>query len=162
MSNPNYKIVVCGNAGSGKTTWLRRIRGYHFDPKYVPTLGVEVIPFLCMTNHGSYNINFWDMAGDPKFSGLGDGYMVNADACIIALDGSNTSPECNDYWKWHNMYKKMETSKPIITMQMKADMVKKGFMDLNISSKNDDAYCRRPIELVLRQITGFPDLRLIK
>jgi GTP-binding nuclear protein Ran len=157
MADPVCKVAICGNAGSGKTTWLKRVTGYEFDPKYIATLGVNVMPYRVETNYGWYTINFWDMAGDPKFGGLREGYMVQSDACIIALDGSNTSPDCNDYWKWYDMFRSVNQSTPVIPIQTKCEMSQEPTTVAKVSSKNG-SYIHRPVVLALRQITGYTNL----
>lgn len=86
-----FKIILVGAGGCGKTNFVKRLQKQNFDPKYIPTLGVEVEPVRFETNYGTYCLNVWDCAGDPKFGGLRDGYYVQADACIIMFD--LTSPE---------------------------------------------------------------------
>jgi len=160
MAHPVYKVVVCGNAGSGKTTWLERVIDGKFNSQYIPTLGVNVTPYRIQTNYGWCTINFWDMAGDSKFGGLREGYMVNPDACIIALDGSNTSPDCNDYWKWHDMYRSVNQPTPVIPIQTKCEMSQEPInltALAKVSSKNG-SYIYQPLVLALRQITGHPNL----
>lgn len=54
----NKKIVLIGNGGVGKTTWVKSIYG-NFDESYKPTLGVEVHPIT----YGDTRFNIWDTAG---------------------------------------------------------------------------------------------------
>ena len=52
---------------------------------YTPTLGVEVHPIA----HRGVVFNFWDLAGDERYEGLRDGYI------ILAFEGYN--PVFEDY-----------------------------------------------------------------
>jgi GTPase SAR1 family protein len=89
------KIVLIGDGGVGKTSYISRLQNTHCDKfmqKYIKTLGVNVEPVRLP--EFPYTFNFWDCAGDPQYTGLGDGYYVQADACIIMYTEDNQI----DYW----------------------------------------------------------------
>ncbi|CAE8625918.1 unnamed protein product, partial [Polarella glacialis] len=50
MSGPEFKLVLCGDGGVGKTTLVKRHLTGEFEKKYIPTLGVEVHPLKFTTN----------------------------------------------------------------------------------------------------------------
>ena len=78
-----YKVLLIGEGGCGKTAFVHRALSNQFEKRYIATLGVEVDPI-----HVSPSVvfNIWDCAGQEKFSGLGDGYYVGAQAVIFAFD----------------------------------------------------------------------------
>ncbi|CAA3010348.1 GTP-binding nuclear Ran-3 [Olea europaea subsp. europaea] len=41
---PSFKLVIVGNGGTGKTTFVKRPLTGEFEKKYEPTIGVEVHP----------------------------------------------------------------------------------------------------------------------
>jgi GTP-binding nuclear protein Ran len=69
-----YKLVLVGDGGVGKTTFVKRHLTGEFEKKYIATLGVEVHPMVFHTNHGPIRLNVWDTAGQEKLGGLRDGY----------------------------------------------------------------------------------------
>jgi hypothetical protein len=71
---PEFKLILVGDGGVGKTTFVRRHLTGEFEKRYVATLGVEVHPLLFHTNRGQIKFNVWDTAGQEKFGGLRDGY----------------------------------------------------------------------------------------
>ncbi len=73
---PTFKLVLVGDGGIGKTTFVKRHITGEFEKKYVATLGVEVHPIVFHTNRGPVRFNVWDTAGQEKFGGLRDGYYV--------------------------------------------------------------------------------------
>jgi len=86
---PQYKLILVGDGGVGKSAFLKRHLSGEFEKKYVATLGVEVHPLLFHTNYGPIKFNIWDCAGQEKFGGLRDGYYVGADAAILMFDVTN-------------------------------------------------------------------------
>merc|ERR1719421_1388865 len=83
---PEFKLVLVGDGGVGKTTFVKRHLTGEFEKKYIPTLGVEVHPPKFTTNCGDLSFNVWDTAGQEKFGGLRDGYYIQGQCAIIMFD----------------------------------------------------------------------------
>ena len=83
---PEFKLILVGDGGVGKTTFVKRHLTGEFHEKYVPTLGVEVHQLLFHTNRGPVKFNCWDTAGQTKFGGLRDGYYIQGQCAIIMFD----------------------------------------------------------------------------
>ena len=62
-AKPTFKLVLVGDGGVGKTTFVKRHLTGEFEKKYVATLGVEVHPLEFHTNRGQLVFNVWDTAG---------------------------------------------------------------------------------------------------
>ncbi|CAB4297275.1 unnamed protein product [Prunus armeniaca] len=73
---PSFKLVIVGDGGTGKTTFVKRHLTGEFEKKYEPTIGVEVHPLDFFTNCGKIRFYCWDTAGQEKFGGLRDGYYM--------------------------------------------------------------------------------------
>lgn len=87
-----YKIILVGDGGCGKTAWVSRLDaeqtgGKLFEQKYIPTMGADVVPIVARspTDGSQYIATIWDCAGQEKFSGLQDGYYIQAQAAIFAF-----------------------------------------------------------------------------
>ncbi len=63
QETPEFKLILVGDGGVGKTTFVKRHLTGEFEKKYVATLGVEVHPLLFHTNRGPIKFNVWDTAG---------------------------------------------------------------------------------------------------
>ncbi|RLN86733.1 hypothetical protein BBJ28_00012238, partial [Nothophytophthora sp. Chile5] len=99
---PEFKLILVGDGGVGKTTFVKRHLTGEFEKKYVDwyadhacrillycitaTLGVEVHPLTFHTNFGPIRFNCWDTAGQEKFGGLRDGYYIQGQCAIIMFD----------------------------------------------------------------------------
>lgn len=93
--NLTFKVVLVGEEGVGKTTWLKRLvvrsklQTDLFDLIYEPTLGVEVRQVHLRTSIGKITLNVWDTAGQERLSGLLDGYYLQANGAIVMADCTN-------------------------------------------------------------------------
>ncbi|XP_070681364.1 GTP-binding nuclear protein Ran-B1-like [Malus domestica] len=74
---PSFKLVIVGDGGTGKTTFVKRHLTGEFEKKYEPTIGVEVHPLDFFTNCGRIRFYFWDTAGQEKFGALRDGRYIH-------------------------------------------------------------------------------------
>ncbi|CAN1787274.1 GTP-binding nuclear protein Ran-3, partial [Linum perenne] len=83
---PSFKLVIVGDGGTGKTTFVKRHLTGEFEKKYEPTIGVEVHPLDFTTNRGKIRFYCWDTAGQEKFGGLRDGYYIHGHCAIIMFD----------------------------------------------------------------------------
>merc|ERR1719451_19300 len=83
---PQYKLVLVGDGGTGKTTFIKRHVEGEFTRAYNPTVGVNVRNLEFETDRGTIRFECWDTAGQEKFGGLRDGYYVNGHCAIIMFD----------------------------------------------------------------------------
>jgi hypothetical protein len=76
------KILLVGEARIGKTKLLLGHNGYvgrNGSHGYTPTMGVDVVP----VNVGNTHVNVWELAGDSRYQGSVDRYMIHARGAII-------------------------------------------------------------------------------
>ena len=60
---PQFKIVLVGDGGVGKTTFVKRHLTGEFEKRYIATIGAEVHPLVFHTSRGPIMLNLWDTAG---------------------------------------------------------------------------------------------------
>merc|ERR1711957_375213 len=110
---PEFKLVLVGDGGVGKTTFVKRHLTGEFEKKYIATLGVEVHPMPFFTNHGQIKFNVWDTAGQEKFGGLRDGYYIGGNCGIIMFDVCSRITYTN-VPKWYKNLPRVCESIPIV------------------------------------------------
>lgn len=92
-----FKIVVVGDSGVGKTILVKRLFGEPFDPKFISTCGASVHLLTCEKG----DLDIWDCAGNERFRGLDDQYYRNSDLALIcfSVDSTVTLQHCKDWFK---------------------------------------------------------------
>lgn len=91
------KIIIVGDAGVGKTNFVRMLKENGFEKKYIATVGAEVHPHS-FDGRNIYTI--WDVGGDPKYADLIDGYLNDVDMAIVMYDVNrkSTYESIHSYW----------------------------------------------------------------
>ena len=119
---PEFKLILVGDGGVGKTTFVKRHLTGEFEKKYVATLGAEVHPLVFHTSMGPIKFNVWDTAGQEKFAGLRDGYYIEAKCGIIMFDVTSRITY-KSVPNWHRDLVRVADEKiPIVLVGNKVDM----------------------------------------
>ena len=121
MQAPDFKVVLVGDGGVGKTTFIKRHLTGEFERKYNATIGVEVHPIRFFTNHGIINFNVWDTAGQEQFGVLKDGYYIGGDSAIIMFDVTSRITYKN-VPRWHRDIYHICDAIPIVLVGNKVDI----------------------------------------
>ncbi|KAL3756835.1 hypothetical protein ACHAWU_005097 [Discostella pseudostelligera] len=90
MANQNhdaYKVVIIGNGGVGKTTFIKRLMGINDNDiqtgRYIVTSAYARYDLHLNTNHGVVRFDVWDTSGQEPPGVLREEYYQNSDAGII-------------------------------------------------------------------------------
>ena len=118
---PEFKLVLVGDGGVGKSTFVKRHLTGEFEKKYIATLGVEVHPMPFFTNHGQIKFNVWDTAGQEKLGGLRDGYYIGGNCGIIMFDVCSRITYSN-VPKWYKDLTRVCENVPIVLVGNKVDV----------------------------------------
>jgi GTPase SAR1 family protein len=86
----NFKILIMGSRGSGKTMAVKKAVLKVTDNKYVPTITGKLYKY---TNTKNNELDIWDIGGTDPIPGISDGYCNNVNYLI--LFGINQQPYIN-------------------------------------------------------------------
>jgi len=176
VSVPNFKVVLVGDGGTGKTTFVKRYLSGAFERKYVPTLGAEVSPLDFHTNFGKLRINVWDTAGNEKLGGLRDGYYILSNGAVIFFDVTSRITYKN-VPNWYRDLERViggEVKVPMVLCGNKVDVKdrkvtpkqinfhrKKNIHYIELSAKAN-FNIEKPFLYILRKLVGEPSLHLVE
>jgi len=118
---PEFKLVLVGDGGVGKTTFVKRHMTGEFEKKYNATVGVEVHPLQFQTNRGMIIYNVWDTAGQENFGGLRDGYYIGGQCAIIMFDVTSRITY-KSVPNWHKDLVRVCENIPIVLCGNKVDV----------------------------------------
>ena len=90
-----FKLILVGDGGTGKTTFVKRHLTGEFEKKYIATIGVEVHPLTFHTNRGKICFNVWDTAGQERFRSLIPSYIRDSSVAVIVYDVTNKQSFAN-------------------------------------------------------------------
>jgi len=169
---PTFKLVLVGDGGTGKTTFVKRHLTGEFEKKYVATLGVEVHPLVFHTNRGAIRFNVWDTAGQEKFGGLRDGYYIQGQCAIVMFDVTSRVTYKN-VPNWHRDLVRVCENIPIVLCGNKVDIKdrkvkaksivfhrKKNLQYYDISAKSNYNF-EKPFLWLARKLIGDPNLEFV-
>ncbi|CAL6317460.1 unnamed protein product [Bathycoccus prasinos] len=166
---PTFKLVLVGDGGTGKTTFVKRHLTGEFEKKYLPTVGVAVHPLDFNTNCGPIRFDCWDTAGQEKFGGLRDGYYIHGQCAIIMFDVTSRTTYKN-VPTWHRDITRVCEDIPIVLCGNKVDVRnrqvraktitfhrKKNLQYYELSAKSNYNF-EKPFLYLARKLAGNPQL----
>jgi GTP-binding nuclear protein Ran len=172
-ATPEFKLILVGDGGVGKTTFVKRHLTGEFEKKYVATLGVEVHPLVFHTNRGPIKFNVWDTAGQEKFGGLRDGYYIQGQCAIIMFDVTSRITYKN-VPNWHRDLTRVCENIPIVLTgnkveikdrKVKAKQItfhrKKNLQYYDISAKSNYNF-EKPFLWLARKLAGDNNLAFVQ
>ena len=88
----NYKVIVIGDSGVGKTSVTYRATKREFLEKISPTLGFEYFPFVLKYKEKVIKLEIWDTCGQESYRSLIKSFFTNSSLAIIvyAIDDLKT------------------------------------------------------------------------
>lgn len=168
-----YKVILVGDVGVGKTSYLERFRSGHFLKQYIATYGVEEYPLVFSTNYGLVRFTVVDVSGQEKFGGVSDldRHFSDADAAIIMFD-VNSRLSYKNLGCWNGIIDEKLDSKsiPRVVCGNKVELGdrkvkvrsitwprRKGYHYCEISTKSMHNF-EKPFLYLVRQLSKHEDL----
>lgn len=107
---PNYKILIIGDPGIGKTSLIRRYILNEFQEDNENTIGLDYhSKRVQVTPKDRIVLKIWDTAGSEKFHSIAKNYFTNCDGIVLCFDSSDKKTYNNlyDWIKYINNYVKI-------------------------------------------------------
>jgi GTP-binding nuclear protein Ran len=168
-----FKLILVGDGGTGKTTFVKRHLTGEFEKRYIATVGVDVHPLTFHTNRGKICFNCWDTAGQEKFGGLRDGYYIQGNCAIIMFDVTSRNTYKN-VPNWHRDIVRVCDNIPMVLVgnkvdcvdrQVKAKMItfhrKKGLQYYDVSAKSNYNF-EKPFLWLAKRLANDANLMFVE
>ncbi|XP_067913456.1 ras-related protein Rab-7b-like isoform X2 [Heterodontus francisci] len=82
----DFKIIILGSLGVGKTSLLNRYINNRFIQEYRTTLGASILTKEIEVDNMLVKLQIWDTGGQERFKSLVPFFSKGADGCVLAFD----------------------------------------------------------------------------
>jgi len=82
------KIVLLGDAATGKTTLKRSFMGLHLEEVYMSTLGVDLASHKHVDEDIEITLQIWDLGGQKEYNKLRKKQYVGSEGGLLVFDKS--------------------------------------------------------------------------
>ncbi|CRL08436.1 CLUMA_CG021414, isoform A [Clunio marinus] len=140
-----YKILVIGELGTGKTSFIKRYVHRFFSQNYRATIGVDfALKVLNWDQSTIIRLQLWDIAGQERFGNMTRVYYKEAVGAFIVFDVTRSATfDAVIKWK-QDLDSKVQLPDgspiPCILLANKCDQEKQGLVTM--PAKMDD-YCKQ-------------------
>jgi len=121
MYDAIFKIVIFGDAGSGKTTLAKRYMNGIFIPDTQMTIGVDFETKDLKVNGIHVKLMVWDFAGEERFRFILPKYIRGAMGGILLYDITNYS-SFSHVFDWLSVIRETNEEFPILLIGSKTDL----------------------------------------
>ena len=137
MSNESLKLVILGEGRVGKTSLLLRYFKNKFNENEQSTINASYYEKTAKYNGKSFEIKFWDTAGQEQYNALNAIYFQNAIGALLVYDVN--LPETFEKVKdWVNTLREIVGKNIIFVIAgNKLDLLDKSLQDKNSSQVNE-------------------------
>ena len=124
----DLKILVIGNSGAGKTSFVNKWTKDKFEEVYKATIVSEYSSKVYKYEDKLYKINLWDIAGQDHFASVTKAFAKGAHGCITMSDATQQA-SLDQTVKWKESLDDSETfadggKLPNVLVQNKAYLLK--------------------------------------
>ncbi|MDR1627317.1 MAG: GTP-binding protein [Oscillospiraceae bacterium] len=98
------KVIVVGDAGTGKTSIIKKATQGEFLLEERPTIGVDIASLTIKTSsEKNVKLQIWDTAGQERFRSISTSYIRGSAATLFVFDCNNLDSAANlqQYWFEH-------------------------------------------------------------
>lgn len=164
-----YKVVIVGDAGSGKTSILNRYVFDKWSTNMPTTIGIE---YTHKEIDDQTELTIWDTAGQERFQAISSTIYRGAHAIMFVYDVSRPSTFQNlenwyrQYWAYGNTQtsvamlvgNKVDLEKKVPTQEAKAWAVSKSMCYEEVSAKTSTSI-EHAFGTLVRRLNTLPAVR---
>ncbi|XP_063685893.1 uncharacterized protein LOC134819725 isoform X1 [Bolinopsis microptera] len=81
-----HKVILVGDSGVGKSSFMLRLCDDAFNEKMNPSFGLDFKTKVISVNGTEENIQIWDTAGQERFRSITQSYFRKVDGIILVYD----------------------------------------------------------------------------
>ena len=120
----NLKIIIVGDAGTGKTSIITRYAKEKFEPNSVATISPLYHPKVLKVNGNNYQFNIWDIPGQDKNAIMNRSFAQDAKGIIYCcvVNNVNSRESLKSWEESINSYTDTKTI-PKIIVENKCDLL---------------------------------------
>jgi small GTP-binding protein len=121
MFDAVFKIVIFGDAGSGKTTLTQRYMSNKFISDTQMTIGVDLQVKVLKAANKRVKLQIWDFGGEERFRFFLPKYVKGAHGGLFMYDITNIESTLHIY-TWISIIRESSESFPIMLIGGKSDL----------------------------------------
>ncbi|XP_015204188.1 ras-related protein rab7 [Lepisosteus oculatus] len=97
---PHLKVILLGNSGAGKSSFMNQYVNRRFTNLYRATIGADFFTKDITVDDRPVSLQIWDTAGTERFQSLGGALYRGAHCCLLVFDvTSAASFAALDSWR---------------------------------------------------------------
>ena len=118
----NFKIIIIGDSGVGKSSILKRAVQDKFEGSYQATIGFEFLLLHYKVNELKFKLQIWDTCGEEMYRSLVQGFYRNTSLALVVYDVHDKKTyDSLDIWI-RDIRKNTEQDLPIFVAGNKTDL----------------------------------------
>lgn len=126
------KLIIVGDAGVGKSSYVNKLKNKVFKETHIPTLGVENTNI----SYKGFKFDIWDTSGTERCSGLKEGYYIGSNCALIMISDTKISYEKAENFK--NMILRTCGNIPIVFVINKCELDNANINYINLQKKENN------------------------
>ncbi len=95
-----FKLIIIGEDGVGKKSFVKRLLGRNIPVRYEPTMGHNVHEHVLRTNQGDIEFEIWDTCGQERPGRLRSEYYQGA-KCVLLMFDITSVTTYREMRKWY-------------------------------------------------------------
>ena len=138
----NFKLIIIGDTGVGKSSVLKRAVKNIFDENYQATIGFEFLLMHFKVNDLKLKLQIWDTCGQEMYRSLVQGFYHNSSLALLVYEINNKkSFENLEFWI-KDLRQHTEKDLPVFIIGNKNDLERKVTQEevKNFKNTNDIVY----------------------